>query len=78
MVVDLGWVNFDFYLQSSCLMLQPLLQNEAGSETPKINVNSTHVNEHLFKPVRVHQMSSSSWRVSPVTVKSLPSQMRLA
>ena len=44
-VMDLGWVDFDFNIPSSCPA--PLLgqldvgQNGAGSGMPKINVNPT-------------------------------------
>ena len=47
-VVDLGWVDFDFNIPSSSPSPQPILpnlqlpkQNGAGSGTPKINVNPT-------------------------------------
>ena len=57
-VVHLGLVDFDFYIPSSCPAPQPILpnfqlpkQNEAGSGTPKINVNPTQVHDHLPNPV---------------------------
>ena len=57
-VVDLGWVDFDFYVPSPYPIPQPILpnfqlpkQNGAGSGMPKIDVNPTKVHDHQPNPV---------------------------
>ena len=58
-VANLGWVDFDFYIQSSCTAPQPILtnfqlpkQNWAGSGMPKNNVNPAQVREHQPQKIK--------------------------
>ena len=62
-VVDLGLVDFDWDVPSSCPPPQPILpnfqvpkQNGTGNGVPKINVNPTQVHDHLPHPV--HRVST--------------------
>ena len=60
-MVDLGWVDFDLDVPSSCLALEPILptfqlpkQNGAGSGMPQFKVNPTLVYDHLPNPVNMN------------------------
>ena len=59
---DLGWVDFDLVVASSCPAAQPLLpnsyqpkQNWADIGTTKVKVNPTQVFEQKNRPVNVTQ-----------------------
>ena len=54
---DLGWVDFDFGVPTSCPAAQPLLPNSHSQQnwtdggTNKIKVNPTQVSEQMNHPV---------------------------